>query len=71
MRCVVQMQILEFNNQTILRRPKGNIVVKGADNGVDFSSYLNKTAEQQIFDPALNQPVNTMYQGALTHSPVT
>ena len=67
-RCVVQMQILEFNNQTILQWPKGNIVVKGADNGVDFSLYLKKTSKQQIFDPALDQPVNTMYQGKLAFS---
>lgn len=61
--CVGQLQIITYNEQSILRRPEGNIVVQGADDGLDFPSYLNKTAEQQIFDPAVNQPMNSMYQG--------
>lgn len=39
----------------------GNISVQGADNGMIYGMYLNKTLEQQMFDPNLMRPVNTTY----------
>lgn len=50
----------------MLQWPQGNITVQGADNGLIYGMYLNKTTEQQMFDPSLFRPVNISYfPGAL------
>ena len=56
--------MIDFNASPVIQWPLGNISVKGADNGLTFPLYLNKTAPQQMFDPSLNRPIDIMFQGA-------
>ena len=56
-------QIVEYNQQRELQLPYGNLRVQGADNGLVFGLYLNKTAPQQMFEPTVFRPINISYQG--------
>ena len=60
------VQILEYNQQTVLQWPQGSVDVQGADNGLIFDFYLNKTRPEQMFDPSLFRTVNISYAGAST-----
>ena len=59
------LQILSYNKQSELVWPEGNVTVSGADNGLLFPLYLNKTAPQQMFDPTLFRAVDITFAGAL------
>ncbi len=57
------MQIVEYNQQTVLQWPQGSVDVQGADNGLIFDFYLNKTRPEQMFDPSLFRTMNISYAG--------
>ena len=58
-------QILEYNEQEVLQWPQGSVTVQGADNGLVFDFYLNKTRPEQMFDPSLFRTMNISFQGAI------
>lgn len=43
--------------------PQGNVTVAGADNGLTYGLYLNKTAPQQMFDPTLFRAIDIDFAG--------
>ncbi len=49
----------------MLQWPQGSVTVQGADNGLVFDFYLNKTRPEQMFDPSLFRTMNISFQGAL------
>jgi hypothetical protein len=58
------VQIIEYNTLREIQWPYGKINVTGADNGLIYPLYLNKTAQQQMFDPTLFRAVDISYAGA-------
>ena len=48
----------------MLQWPQGSVAVQGADNGLVFDFYLNKTRPEQMFDPSLFRTMNISFQGA-------
>ena len=58
------MQIIEYNTLREIQWPFGKINVTGADNGLIYPLYLNKTAQQQMFDPTLFRAIDITFAGA-------
>lgn len=59
--CVAQ--ILEYNQLRTIQWPYGKLNVTGADNGLIYPLYLNKTERQQMFDPTLFRAIDISFAG--------
>jgi len=60
---VFPLQIISYNKVDKLVWPQGNVTVAGADNGLTYGLYLNKTAPQQMFDPTLFRAIDIDFAG--------
>lgn len=63
------LQIITYNEVDKLVWPEGNVTVAGADNGLTYGLYLNKTAPQQMFDPTLFRAIDIDFAGAHLRTP--